>query len=92
MASDSGPAPDDREPFEVMGIPVHVDPTMPPDCIEIRDAETGEVRAYWGEHGVFEVLPPRPWRSLGRTADGGEVWTAPIGTPPPGDAPEARTS
>jgi hypothetical protein len=48
-----------RPEIEVMGITVKVDPAMPPNRIEIRDPTTGEVRAYWGEHGVFEVIPPR---------------------------------
>lgn len=45
--------------FEVMSLRVQVDPSLPPNRIEIRDPETGEVRAIWGEDGVFEVLPPR---------------------------------
>lgn len=58
-----GVAADEPESFYIgnTGIRCVVDPLLPPDRIEIRDPDTGEVRAYWGEHGIFEVLPPR-WR------------------------------
>lgn len=58
-----GVAADEPESFylgdRILGIRCIVDPALPPNRIEIRDPTTGEVLAYWGEHGVFEVIPPR---------------------------------